>query len=44
MRRMGKLAMESLFALMSGAESVEQIKVEAELIVRESTGAVKTQG
>jgi LacI family repressor for deo operon, udp, cdd, tsx, nupC, and nupG len=41
MRRMGKLAMESLFTLMSGAESVAQIKVDAELIVRESTGAVK---
>jgi len=41
MRRMGKLAMESLFALMSGAESVEQIKVDAELIVRESTAAVR---
>ena len=41
MRRMGKLAMESLFTLMSGAESVAQIKVDAELIVRETTGAVK---
>jgi DNA-binding LacI/PurR family transcriptional regulator len=41
MRRMGKLAMESLFALMSGAESVTQIKVDAELVVRESTGAVR---
>ncbi|HEX4032076.1 MAG TPA: LacI family DNA-binding transcriptional regulator [Terracidiphilus sp.] len=37
MRRMGQLAMENLFKLMSGAESVIQIKVEAELIVREST-------
>jgi DNA-binding LacI/PurR family transcriptional regulator len=40
MRRMGQLAMESLFKLMSGAESVIQIKVEAELIVRESTAPV----
>jgi DNA-binding LacI/PurR family transcriptional regulator len=40
MRRMGQLAMESLFRLMSGEESVPQIKVEAELIVRESTARV----
>jgi DNA-binding LacI/PurR family transcriptional regulator len=44
MRRMGKLAMESLFTLMSGAESVVQIKVETELIVRESTATVKARG
>jgi DNA-binding LacI/PurR family transcriptional regulator len=37
MRRMGQLAMESLFKLMSGEESAIRIKVEAELIVREST-------
>lgn len=37
MRRMGQLAMESLFRLMSGEESVPQIKVDAELIVRAST-------
>ncbi len=37
MRRMGKLAMESLFRLMSGDPSEIRIKVEAELIVREST-------
>ncbi len=37
MRRMGQLAMENLIKLMSGEESVEQIKVDAELIVREST-------
>jgi DNA-binding LacI/PurR family transcriptional regulator len=37
MRRMGQLAMENLFKLMSGEESVAQIKVKAELIVREST-------
>jgi DNA-binding LacI/PurR family transcriptional regulator len=41
MRRMGKLAMESLFKLMSGDESEIRIKVESELIVRESTGRVK---
>lgn len=39
--RMGKLAMESLFKLMSGDESEIRIKVEAELIVRESTARVK---
>lgn len=44
MRRMGKLAMESLFTLMSGAESVEQIAVDTELVVRESTGPAKTRG
>jgi DNA-binding LacI/PurR family transcriptional regulator len=38
MRRMGQLAMENLFKLMSGQESVVQVKVEAELIVRGSTG------
>jgi DNA-binding LacI/PurR family transcriptional regulator len=41
MRRMGQLAMENLFKLMSGEESVVQIKVDAELIVRESTARVK---
>jgi DNA-binding LacI/PurR family transcriptional regulator len=40
MRRMGQMAMENLFKLMSGEESVAQIKVEAELIVRGSTGRV----
>jgi DNA-binding LacI/PurR family transcriptional regulator len=40
MRRMGQLAMESLFKLMSGEESAIRIKVEAELIVRESTARV----
>jgi len=39
MRRMGQLAMESLFKLMSGTESEIRIRVDAELIVRESTGA-----
>jgi LacI family repressor for deo operon, udp, cdd, tsx, nupC, and nupG len=38
MRRMGQLAMESLFKLMSGTESEIRIRVDAELIVRESTG------
>jgi DNA-binding LacI/PurR family transcriptional regulator len=37
MRRMGQLAMESLIKLMSGGESVAQIRVDAELVVREST-------
>ncbi|MDR3750987.1 MAG: LacI family DNA-binding transcriptional regulator [Terracidiphilus sp.] len=41
MRRMGKLAMENLLKLMSGEESEVKIKVEAELIVRESTARVK---
>jgi DNA-binding LacI/PurR family transcriptional regulator len=34
---MGKLAMESLFKLMSGQESSVQIKIEPELVVRQST-------
>jgi DNA-binding LacI/PurR family transcriptional regulator len=42
MRRMGQMAMENLFKLMSGLtsgpDSVAQIRVEAELIVRGSTG------
>jgi len=37
MRRMGLLAMENLFRLMSGEDSAIRITVEAELIVREST-------
>lgn len=37
MRRMGQLAMESLCKLMSGQESSVQIKIEPELIVRQST-------
>ena len=37
MRRMGEMAMENLLKLMSGEDSVAQIKVEAELIVRGST-------
>ena len=38
MHKMGLLAMESLFRLMSGEESPIRIKVDAELVVRESTG------
>ena len=37
MRRMGEMAMENLLKLMSGEDSVAQVKVEAELIVRGST-------
>ncbi len=37
MRRMGQMAMENLLKLMAGEESVAQVKVEAELIVRGST-------
>jgi DNA-binding LacI/PurR family transcriptional regulator len=37
MRRMGQLAMESLFKLMSGEKLAVAIKVDAELILREST-------
>ncbi len=43
MRRMGQLAMESLIKLMSGEESVAQIRVDAELIVRESTARARKQ-
>ena len=42
MRRMGQLAMESLFKMMSGIESEICIKVDAELIVRESTAKART--
>jgi DNA-binding LacI/PurR family transcriptional regulator len=42
MRRMGEMAMENLLKLMVGEESVAQVKVEAELIVRGSTGKVRT--
>jgi DNA-binding LacI/PurR family transcriptional regulator len=40
MRRMGQLAMENLIKLMTGAESAVRIKVNPELIVRESTAKV----
>ena len=43
MRRMGQLAMENLIKLMSGQESVVRIKINAELIVRESTATVSTR-
>jgi DNA-binding LacI/PurR family transcriptional regulator len=43
MRRMGQLAMENLIKLMSGQESVVRIKINAELIVRESTARVSTR-
>jgi DNA-binding LacI/PurR family transcriptional regulator len=43
MRRMGLLAMESLFRLMSGEDSEIRITVEAELIVRESTAKAPTK-
>jgi DNA-binding LacI/PurR family transcriptional regulator len=39
MRRMGILAMESLFRLMSGEKTAIRIKVDPELIVRESTAS-----
>lgn len=41
MRRMGQLAMESLVQLMTGQESVSQIHIPAEMIVRESTAPVR---
>ena len=44
MRRMGQMAMENLLKLMSGEDSVPQIRVEAELIVRGSTGKAKADG
>jgi DNA-binding LacI/PurR family transcriptional regulator len=39
MRRMGYLAMESLIRLMAGEEQVEQIRIDAKLVQRESTAA-----
>ncbi len=41
MRRMGQMAMEHLLKLISGEESAVRIKVQSELIVRESTARVK---
>jgi DNA-binding LacI/PurR family transcriptional regulator len=41
MRRMGQLAMESLFKVMTGEGPAIKIEVEAELVVRESTARVK---
>jgi DNA-binding LacI/PurR family transcriptional regulator len=37
MRRMGHMAMESLLKLMEGRDSVAQVHIEAELVVRQST-------
>jgi DNA-binding LacI/PurR family transcriptional regulator len=37
MRRMGQMAMESLLKLMEGKESVTQVQIEPELVVRHST-------
>jgi DNA-binding LacI/PurR family transcriptional regulator len=42
MQRMGQMAMESLFKLMSGDEEEIRIKVDPELIVRESTARIRT--
>jgi DNA-binding LacI/PurR family transcriptional regulator len=44
MRIMGQLAMASLFKLMSGEESAITIRVDAELIVRESTARPAGRG
>jgi len=41
MRRMGQLAMESLFKVMTGEGPAIKIEVAAELVVRESTAKVK---
>jgi len=43
MRQMGRLAMETLFQLLSGVESTQNIKVPGELIVRESTAPPKAK-
>lgn len=42
MRRMGEMAIENLLKLISGEESAPQVRVEAKLIVRGSTGTAKT--
>lgn len=44
MKQMGQMAMENLLKLMSGAESGAQIRIEASLVVRESTGKAKSNG
>jgi DNA-binding LacI/PurR family transcriptional regulator len=44
MQQMGQMAMENLLKLMSGQESVAQVKLEAELIVRGSTAKPPTWG
>jgi DNA-binding LacI/PurR family transcriptional regulator len=38
MRHMGQLAMQSLYELMNGEHSVPQVRIHAEMIVRDSTG------
>ena len=40
--RMGQLAMENLVKLISGVESVAHVKVDAELVIRESTALART--
>jgi len=44
MRRMGQMAVENLLKLMAGENPVPQVRVAAELIVRESTGKAKNNG
>ncbi len=44
MRRMGQIATEALLKLISGEESVSQIRVKSELIVRQSTGKANANG
>jgi DNA-binding LacI/PurR family transcriptional regulator len=44
MRRMGRTAMENLLKLMAGEESVAQVKVAAELLVRASTARPNPRG
>lgn len=41
MRRMGELAMESLVKLMNGKDSVQQVVIQPELVVRTSTAHVR---
>jgi DNA-binding LacI/PurR family transcriptional regulator len=40
--RMGQLAMENLVKLISGEESVAHVKVDAELVIRQSTALART--
>lgn len=40
--RMGQLAMENLMKLISGKKSVATVKVDAELVIRQSTGIART--
>jgi DNA-binding LacI/PurR family transcriptional regulator len=41
--RMGQLAMENLVKLISGEESIAHVKVDAELVIRQSTAPPRTQ-